>query len=805
MESRGCYPHAVPTGLTTSQAEEIRARVGANVIERRETTPLWRLAVSQFTSPLVALLLVAVVVAAVFGEYADAIAIAVIVVLNGLIGFVQEFRAERAMQALESLTARRARALRDGALQIIPAAELVPGDVLALEAGDVVAADARVLEGVRLELNEAPLTGESAPVAKRAAPPAEARSRPLAERSDHVFMGTSVVGGTGLALVESIAGETEIGKIAGLITRAPPATPLQRRLDAVGRMLIYLCVGLVLVVAAMGAARGMSWHALVLSSISLAVAAVPEGLPAVVTIALAIGMQRMARRHVLVRRLASVETLGSVTVICTDKTGTLTTGIMEVRELWGPDERALLRAATACCDAELRPDGEGLGDPTEVAILRAAAGRGILRADIEREAPRVSARPFDAELRRMWILREDGRLYLKGAVEVVLPLCAGGVEGALAVNEELGAQGRRVLAVAVGEGPEERELTLVGLLGIADPPRREAIDAIRQARGAGVQLFMLTGDHQATATAIARELELAPPGRDPAEYVRARVTAAEKDAIVGELQGRGEIVAMTGDGVNDAPAIRRADIGVAMGEGATEVTREVSDMVLTDDDLGGVIVAIREGRIIYENIQKTIVFLLSGNLSELMLMLAAAALGLPLPLLPLHLLWINLLNEPLPAIALVLGPASEDVLERPPRAPDEPILGRGPWLEILAIATLHAAIGLAVFWWALEARGLAVARSLSFSTIVFGVLLRSLGARSRTRPIGLRGALENRWLLAIVGASIVIQIGIHYLPSTRALLQLEGTPVADLLVVLALGLAPLSIVELVKLVRTRRG
>ncbi|MCA9715012.1 MAG: cation-transporting P-type ATPase, partial [Myxococcales bacterium] len=367
----------------------------------------------------------------------------------------------------------------------------------------------------------------------------------------------------------------------------------------------------------------------------------------------------------------------------------------------------------------------------------------------------------------------------------------------------LAAAGQRVLAVADGDGPEERALTLRGLIGIADPPRAAAIDAIRRAREAGVRLFMLTGDQRATALAIARELELAPPGEDVSAYVRARVTAAEKDAIVGELQARGEIVAMTGDGVNDAPAIRRADIGVAMGAGATEVTREVSDMVLTNDDLGGVVVAIREGRVIYENIQKTIVYLLSGNLSELMLMLAAAAIGLPLPLLPLHLLWINLLNEPLPAIALVLDPPARDVLERPPRAPGEPMLGRGPWAEILAIASLHAVVALAVYWWALAARGVDVARALAFSTIVFGVLLRSLGARSRSRPLGLRGLLENRWLLGVVGLSIALQLGIHYLPPTRALLRLDGAPARDLLLVLALGLVPLVAVELYKLARAR--
>ncbi|MDO9280395.1 MAG: HAD-IC family P-type ATPase, partial [Pseudomonadota bacterium] len=503
---------------------------------------------------------------------------------------------------------------------------------------------------------------------------------PLADRKDRVFTGTAVVAGTGLAEVFATGMETQLGHIAHLLeTAEEQATPLQARLEVVSRTLIKLCLGIVLLVAILGFARGMSWLEVLLSSVSLAVAAVPEGLPAVVTIALAVGVQRMAARNVLVRRLPAVETLGSATVVCTDKTGTLTTGQMTVRELWGENHPALLFAGAANNDADLPA---GTGDPTELALLEAAHERGVEREDIEREHPRVHVNPFDSERKRMSIRRADGVLYVKGAPDLTIPLCTHGTAGAHEANVEMAGRGLRVLAIATGTGDTEADLTLLGLVGIADPPRTEAIEAVANARAAGIMTVMITGDHPVTAQAIARELGILRPGEPADERVHARVTPEEKLHIVRALKAKGEIVAMTGDGVNDAPALREAHIGIAMGKAGTEVTREAADMVLADDNFASVIAAVSEGRGIFDNIRKTLVYLLSGNAGELLVMLGAAIAGLPLPLLPIQLLWINLVTDGLPALALVVDPTDADVLKRPPRKPDEPMLGRPEWTTV---------------------------------------------------------------------------------------------------------------------------
>jgi Ca2+-transporting ATPase len=517
--------------MTTEEARARLARDGANEIRRAAATPWWRTLLGQLRGVMIWLLLGACGVAVLVGEGSDAIAIAAIVVVNALVGYLQERRAERAVLALRSLTAPRATVVRDGVAAVIPAAEVVAGDELVLEAGDIVAADARLLEAHALAVGEAALTGESLPVEKRVSE--DVPGAPLAERPGQVFMGTTVATGTARALVLATGMRTELGKIAHLLENAEQGeTPLQARLEQVARTLALLCVGIVVVIAALGMLRGLPWIDVLLSSVSLAVAAVPEGLAAIVTIALAIGVQRMAARHVLVRRMPSVETLGCATVICTDKTGTLTTGVMSVRELWGPDHDAILAAAAACCDAELSgAPGAGTGDPTELAILAEARVRGIERAEIERAHPRVAVTPFDSQRKRMAIQRADGKLYVKGAVDVLVPHCRAGVDGALAANAELARRGLRVLAVAVGDRPEEEELTLLGLVGLADPPRPEAVVAIEQARAAGIETVMITGDHPVTALAIARELGLVRPGEDAGERVHARATAEDKLSI----------------------------------------------------------------------------------------------------------------------------------------------------------------------------------------------------------------------------------------------------------------------------------
>lgn len=794
-----------PQGLSSAEAERRLIQFGPNELRREATTNALVLLARQFASPVIWLLLGASVLSAALGELLDAAAIGAIVIVNAVIGFLQEHRAERAVLALRSMTAPRARVRRDGHSVVVPAHAIVPGDVLVLEAGDVAAADARLHTAHALSTNEAALTGESTPVEK--SPEPTAPDTPLADRHDFVFMGTSIAAGTGLAEVVATGMQTELGRIAHLLATAEEATtPLQRRLARVSQTLLYICAGIVALVALAGVLRGWPLMQVFMAAVSLAVAAVPEGLPAVVTIALAVGVQRMAARHVLIRRLPAVETLGCATVICTDKTGTLTTGVMAVRELWGPDHTGLLFAAAACCDAELSEDNRtGVGDPTELAILAAAAERDIHRNEIERTAPRVSEIPFDSVSKRMSVERADGHVYIKGAVESIVPLCAEGLTGVHEANAQMAGRGLRVLAVAIAPAGEQSRATLLGLVGIADPPRTEAIEAVAAARAAGIRTVMITGDHPVTARAIARELGILSSGDSEEDVVHARATPEDKIQIVRSWKARNAIVAMTGDGVNDAPALREAHIGIAMGRTGTEVTREASDMVLADDNFASIVAAIREGRGIFDNIRKTLVYLLSGNAAELTVMLTAALAGWPLPLLPLHLLWINVVTDGLPALALVVDPPEEDVLRRPPRHPDEPMLGRPQWQFIVTTGLLQAIATLAVFVWALNARDLVEARNLAFSVLVFGELFRAFAARSTTRVFWEVGAFTNIRLLGVVAFSVLLQLGIHHIPAAQAVFEIGPLSAADCALTLLVAMGPVTAIEVTKLVRRWSG
>lgn len=787
-------------GLSSADARERLARSGANEIRGEPGVTPSGLLVRQFASPVIWLLLGASVASLALGEAVDAAAIAVIVAINAAIGFLQEHRAERALDAMRSMSAPRARVRRDGRIVEIAARLVVPGDLLILDAGDVTAADARLVSAHALRTNEGALTGESAPVDKRVA--RTSPETPLAERHDFVFMGTSVAAGTGLAVVTATGMRTELGRIAHLLATAEDtATPLQRRLARVSQTLVYLCGGIVCLVALAGALRGWPWLQVFMAAVSLAVAAVPEGLPAVVTIALAIGVQRMAARQVLIRRLPAVETLGCATVICTDKTGTLTTGVMRVRELWGPDHTRLLYAGAACCDAELGRDGRsGIGDPTELAILTAAAERSILRSDIERSAPRLTETPFDTERKLMSIARGDGWIYIKGAVETVLPLCASGPDRAEEANAQMAECGLRVLAVAVARPGHEDAAELRGLIGIADPPRTEAIDAVAAARAAGITTVMITGDHPLTAHAIARELGILSQQSDM-PLVHARATPEEKIAVVRQWKARNAVVAMTGDGVNDAPALREAHIGIAMGRTGTEVTREASDMVLADDNFASIIAGVREGRAIFDNIRKTLVYLLIGNTAELAVMLAASVAGWPLPLLPLHLLWINVITDGLPALALVMDPPEDDLLRRPPRHPDDPMLGRREWRFIAVTGLVESCTVLGVFAWALDAHDIVTARSLAFSTLVLAELFRAFAARSARRVLWEVGAFTNVRLLAVVGVSVLLQAGIHHVPAAQAIFGVVALRPSQWALAGVAALVPVTSLELAKLIR----
>jgi Ca2+-transporting ATPase len=873
-------------GLSAAEASNRLQRYGPNELRKEAGVGLFVVLLAQFRSLVIWVLIGAAAVSISLGETVDGLAIAIIVLLNALFGFYQEFRAERAAAALARLVAPRARVVRDGHSLMVPAAEVVRGDILLLEAGDLVAADARLVEAERLRAEEAPLTGESQPVRKTV--DVRAAETPLADRSNMVFLATTVAAGTGRGVVVATGMETEVGHIAGLLESAVAGeTPLRKRLDLVGRRLLWACFAIVVVVFLLGLLRSMPLFGLFLTSVSLAVAAIPEGLPAVVTVALALGTQRMARRNALVKHLPAVETLGCAQVICTDKTGTLTVGEMTARKVVtgttayavtgegyaatgaffadGREVRAgsaplldrLLHAAVACNDAELsRQAGRDgiVGDPTEGSLLVAAAKHGLQRDALEAKSPRIGGVPFDSDRKRMTVVRAQGDLahaFAKGAPETILDRCSNilterGVEplsasdrarmleaSAVMANDAL-----RILALAerpLGSladfnakpmGPDQIEsgMTLLGLIGLQDPPRAEARDAVAKCRRAGIRIVMITGDHPDTARAIARELCILDRGdealtgaelarlddRDLTERVSriavfARVTAADKLRIVRAWKLRNAVVAMTGDGVNDAPALKEASIGIAMGITGTEVTKQSADIIITDDNFASIAAAVEEGRGIYDNIAKTLGYLLAGNAAELMVMLLASLVGWPLPLLPIQLLWINLVTDGLPALALATDPPDPDVLSRPPRHPQAQLID-GEFLRTTAmIGGLTALVTLGAF--ALEhynGASLDQARNAAFTVLVFSELFRSFGARSEVHPIWQLGLFTNLRLLAVVLVSFIVQLLIHHVPAMQAMFGIAPISIGQCLAWIALGTIPLILLEARKLLRNPR-
>lgn len=792
------------TGLSQLEASNCLIKHGLNEIKKEKSRSAFLLFAEQFKSPLVIILIFACLVSLALGEKIEAVAIAAILILNAFIGFFQEFRAETAIAALQNITAPRAKVLRDGQQTVILAREIVPGDILFLEAGDIVAADAKILESARLLINESILTGESIPVEKNI--DLEPVKSSINEKNGRVFMGTSVVTGTAIAKVENTGMKTELGKIAHLIASAQiEITPLQAQLVRVGKILLVICLGIVGIVAILSLIRGVSWLELLIFSVSLAVAAVPEGLPAIVTVALALGVQRMATRNALIRKLPSVEALGSVSVICTDKTGTLTTGNMRIREMWSEDNFELIRVAASCCDAELNSKGDsGIGDPTEIAILIAAKEFGIDKSEIESNNPRISSEPFDSIRKRMSVYRADGSNYLKGAIESLVSLCDRDdpkIQNLLHVSSEMAARGLRVLAVAKGNNREEKNVFILGLLGIADPPRAEVKQAILEARNAGITLIMITGDHPQTAAAIARELGLVMEGESIDARVYARATPEEKLKLVRYWKDKGEIVAMTGDGVNDAPALREAHIGIAMGVAGTEVTRQAADLILADDNFATIVAAVREGRGIFQNIRKAVTYLLTGNFAEIILVLGAITIGLPLPLLSSHLLWINLVTDALPALTLIADPLSPNLMKRNPLPAKEEIMRRKEWMQILVVGTIEAAVAIGLYWYLLKSNEVSVARSFMFTSFVFSQLFRSFGARSNNRVFWEVGMFTNLWQWGVVIITGLVQLSLHYIPLTKEVFGLSPLTLSDLFFILPFSLIPITLIETHKLAK----
>jgi Ca2+-transporting ATPase len=856
------------TGLTAVEATRRLAVVGANELDERPPAPGWLKFLRQFTDTMIVVLMIAAAVTTVIGDVKDTIVIVAVVVLNAAIGFMQERRAEQAMAALRRMAAPFARVVRDGSVTSVPARELVPGDVVQLDAGDVVPADARLVDAPNLRVNEASLTGESVPVAKTTDPIGIGDDATLADQVDMVFKGTAVVYGRAVAVVTATGMATALGQIAELLqAHRAPATPLQRRLSALGRQIAIAAVVICALVFALGVATGEPATRMLLASVSLAVAAIPESLPAVVTISLALGAQRMARHHAVVRKLAAVETLGSVTVIATDKTGTLTQGRMVVERIWTSDGhewnvlgdgyspegsvealdraqrdgheplRALALSGALCNDAALvAPTGPGdawtvSGDPTEGALLALAAKLDIHDTVLRRTYPRLAEEPFDSTRKLMTTFHATptGRVLAvtKGALEAVLPTLAESPAPSEITADEYAQAGYRVLALA---GSEHDDLdhafrgaahgnVLYGLVALADPPRREAAAAIAAARRAGIRTVMITGDHPATARAIADRLgmrdgtavmtgsELKAEGpQHLAAHIQdvgifARTTSEQKLDIVEAWKAAGAIVAMTGDGVNDAPALRLADIGVAMGVSGTEVSKEAADMVLADDNFATIVAAVDEGRRIYDNVRRFVLYGLTGGTAEIWVMVVAPFLGLPLALLPAQILWINLLTHGLPGLALGVERAEPDTMQRPPRPPDESIFARGLWQRITVAGILTAAVALGLAVWEHSAGG--PWQTMLFTSLALLQLGDALAVRSETASTFTLGFTTNRFLFFAVLGTLAAQLCAIYLAPLRQLLTVEPLGLVDLIVVLAASTVTFWAIEGEKLLRRR--
>ena len=906
-------------GLTSAEAQRRLAEHGPNELKERPRGGLLTMLWDQVNNYLVIILIVAAIVSIMLGEAVDAAAIMAIVVLNSILGVVQEYRAERALAALKKLAAPTAQVIRDGAQITVPARDLVPGDLVLLEAGNYVPADLRLVESANLKIQEASLTGESVPVDKNATVLLE-NEVPLGDRRNSAFMSTMVTYGRGKGLVTETGMHTEIGMIAEMIQSYDEEnTPLQRKLNDLGRVLgtvaLAICgliflIGIVRDTSPMEIfTRGFTVYLanhqrdiveLLMTAVSLAIAAVPEGLPAVVTICLALGMQRMVRRHALIRKLPAVETLGSATVVCSDKTGTLTQNQMTVVSGWAggreftvtgegyeprgsffrqgevldvgsdPSVALLLRGAALCNDAHLDASGttEGertyrmVGDPTEGAMVVAAAKAGLWRHELEAAFPRLAEIPFDSERKRMTTFHavpETGDqpsllpgpvvALVKGAPDIVLQYCASCLEDGrlrpltpalrneiVTVVHSMAGQALRVLGLAYRSWPAvpdsptpetvERELTFVGLLGMIDPARPEVKAAVALARKAGLKSIMVTGDYEDTATAIAREVGLlTPQGKvltgarldqlTQAEYeavvdqveVYARSSPQHKVRIVEALKARGHVVAMTGDGVNDAPALKRADIGVAMGITGTDVSKETADMVLTDDNFASIIAAIEEGRIIYSNIRKFVFYLISCNIGEILIIFLAMLAGLPIPLRPIQLLWLNLVTDGAPALALGLEKGDPDIMEQPPRPPHEPVINWEMRVGVVVQAVVMTAAVLGAFVWGLSRfpGHLGGAQTVAFATLVSSELLRAFTARSERHPVWSLGFFSNRWMLAAVGASFALLLMAIYVPVLQIFFDTVALGPNDWLVIAPFALAASVAAEITKTFLRRRS
>ncbi len=853
------------TGLNPTEVKNRFATFGPNTISATRKANALAVFLHQFQSPIVYLLGAAAALAFYFGEFEEGVAIAVVLAINALIGFLTELKAARSIEALRALGSRSARVRRDGHARIIPAEEMVPGDIVLLDAGDAISADLRLVESSNLAADKSTLTGESVAVDKTVTPvPADAR---LSERKSMLFKGTALTRGSGIGVVTATGLATELGHVSQLVEEAEPgSSPLEKKLARLSGQLVWATLILTALIAGVGLTTGKDAFLMVEAAIALAVAAIPEGLPIVATLALARGMWRMAQQNALIERLSAVETLGATTVILTDKTGTLTENRMTVRRFWVPSGEieidapdvdrgqrgsdpqlaCLLELAVLCNDAALdSAEDEGTGDPMELALMRAGLRAGVQRAALLQHSPIVRKEAFDTSSKMMaTVHRRDGAFLfaVKGAPEAVLTACEKtvGENGGIALDsdtrrewhervEALGHHGLRVLACAMKIGAQADDtiyegLTFVGLIALEDPARADVPQAIQDCRQAGVRVVMVTGDHAVTARSIARAVGLRYAAANVIEGAQvarltegsndelrglsifARVNPSEKLALVRAYQGAGEIVAMTGDGVNDAPALRQADIGVAMGLRGTDVAREAAAMILLDDAFPTIVKAIREGRIIFGNIRRFVAYLLSCNLSEVLVVGLAILSTLPLPIMPLQILYLNLVTDVFPAFALAMGEGDSDILKRPPRDPKEPILGRTQWITILLqslaiTAGTFGALALAEFELGLDSRSVV---TVSFLTLAFAQLWHIFDMRHIRAKLLRNEIMQNPWVWASLALCSALLIVPPYLPPVARVLDLVPPTASMWITIMALSLAPMLVTQAVMLLLAAR-
>jgi Ca2+-transporting ATPase len=838
-----------PAGLTREGANQRLQQYGSNVLEAKKKKTIWSILLNQLTDFMILILIGAAIISGIVGDLTDTIVILAIVVINAIVGLVQEWRAEKAMEALENMSASHARVLRDNESIDIPAADVVPGDVVLLEAGNIIPADLRFIESYSLKVDESSLTGESVNVEKNTEALGSAEY-PLGDRLNMGYKGTFVTNGRAVAYVVATGMKTELGRIAKMIQTEEIKTPLQKRLNSFGKILTIIILILCVVFFFVGWFRGEAWSSMLLTSISLAVAAIPEALPALVTIALAMGAKRLVKNNALIRKLPAVETLGSVTFICSDKTGTLTLNKMTVQEIYeaeGVPEMQqvfssrdwLVHAIGLNNDVTKDKDNVWVGESTEVALAQYALDRQCERRDLENKFPRVAELPFDSRRKLMTTFHrtESGVVAIvKGAVDVLFDRLIPAQQANLETFERhanaMAEKGYRTLGYAIrifDDVPEnlnaaavESSLTFIGIAGMIDPPREEAKQAVAECKAAGIKPVMITGDHKLTAQAIAKHLGIVSSKEDlvfsgpelhkmsqeefasKVESIRvyARVDPEQKLQIISALQARNNFVAMTGDGVNDAPALKNADIGIAMGINGTEVSKEAAHMILLDDNFATIVKAVRHGRMIFDNILKFIKYIMTGNSGEIWALFLAPFLGLPIPLLAIHILWVNLVSDGLPGLALASEKAETNIMQRPPRNPKENIFAHGMGSHILFVGFLIGMLTLGTQAWAID-RDLSHWQTMVFTVLCFSQLFHVMAIRSSHRSIFRLGFLSNRSMVIALGITVLLQLTIIYTPFFNEVFKIQPLTLTELMITIAVSSIVFWVVELEKIFKRR--